>query len=90
MGKDEAPPTLKDPGHPSWRDEADSDYAHAAERSHVFHLIRQRNTATDLDQNVQEAKLLEAADINNAGIEDQLSYLNSVYGVEWLRRTFNV
>jgi hypothetical protein len=86
----EAPRTLKDAGHPSWRDEADSDYAHAAERSHVFHLIRLRYTASDLDSAVQDAKLLEAFDINNAGIEAQLSYLNAVYGIEWLRTTFNV
>lgn len=84
----EAPPTLKDAGHPSWKDEADSEFAHTAEVRHVLLQIKSSHSSDELDQAVQEAKLLEASDINNAGIDEQLSYLNSVYGIDWLRKRF--
>lgn len=50
--------------------------------------ISLRHTATDLDGHVHEFKSREASDINNAGIEEQISYLVEAGGEEWVRQVF--
>ncbi len=41
-------------------------------------------TTSDLDSHVIELKNCEASEINNAGIEAQLEYLEGAAGIDWL------
>ena len=53
-------------------------------REQILDAIRARYSASDLDSHVTELKNGEAAEINNAGIDVQLKYLEEAAGVDWL------
>jgi len=53
-------------------------------REQVLDAIRTRYSAGDLDSHVIELKNCEASEINNAGIDTQLAYLEEAAGIDWL------
>ena len=53
-------------------------------KEQIFDAIRARYDSSDLDSHVIELKDREAAEINNAGIDAQLEYLEEVAGIDWL------
>ncbi len=53
-------------------------------REQIFDAILTRYTTSDLDSHVIELKKCEASEINNAGIEAQLEYLEGAAGIDWL------
>jgi len=53
-------------------------------REQILDAIRARYGASDLDSHVIELKNCEASEINNAGIDAQLEYLEQAAGIDWL------
>jgi len=57
-------------------------------RRDVFRKIKERFDSIDFDSHVHELKSQEASEINNAGLDAQLEYLEEVAGVDWLIEVF--
>ena len=57
-------------------------------REQILDLIRARYCPSDLDSHVNELKNREASEINNAGIDAQLEYLEETAGIDWLTHAF--
>ena len=53
-------------------------------REQILAAIRARYNAYDLDSHVIELKKCEASDINSAGFDAQLEYLEKAGGIDWL------
>jgi len=53
-------------------------------REQILGTIRERYSTCDLDSHVIEMKNCEASEINNAGIDAQLEYLEEAAGINWL------
>ena len=53
-------------------------------REQILDAIRARYSASDLDSHVTELKSCEASEINSAGIDAQLKYLEQAAGIAWL------
>jgi len=53
-------------------------------REQLLDAIRARYSASDLDSHVIELKNCEASEINNAGVDAQLEYLEEAAGIAWL------
>jgi len=53
-------------------------------REQALDAIRARYNASDLASHVIELKSCEAREVNNAGIDAQLMYLEEAAGIDWL------
>lgn len=53
-------------------------------KEELFDKYRQRFSEQDLDGFVHELKSKEAADINNAGMDSQLEFMESCGGLDWM------
>ena len=53
-------------------------------RQQILDSIRARYNSEDLDGHVIELKNCEASEINSAGLEAQLEYLEEAAGIDWL------
>lgn len=60
----------------------------ASKQHQILEAIRNKFTAEDLDDQVIEMKESEASNINNAGMDAQLSYLLESAGIDWLEEYF--
>jgi hypothetical protein len=57
-------------------------------KEEIFAFIKAKFSTEDLCDHVIELKAQEACDINNQGIDDQLEYLYSEGGHDWMEELF--